>query len=219
VCSPLTDQAGRDQDLLRRHLAGDPDAFAALVRAHGDRMWAVAVSMLRDRDDAAGAVQEAVLSACRGAAAFRGESVATWLHHGVVTACLDRLRRCTARPQMPRTIPPIPRPTGGTDRPAGPRDAVAEGETRLAVDTALSRLPEVLRLAVVLVDIQGHSLTDAATMLAVRVDTVHSWCAQARAKLAVMLDYLPPGNPAASDSVSESRHVNTSEAAGGGDRR
>jgi RNA polymerase sigma-70 factor (ECF subfamily) len=220
VCSPITDQADRDRDLLRRHLAGDPDAFAALVRIHGDRMWAVAVSMLRDREDAAGAVQEAVLSACRGAAAFRGASVATWLHCGVVTACLDRLRRCTARPQMPWPVGgPTDGPTDGTDRPAGPRDAVAEGDTRLAVDAALSRLPEVLRLAVVLVDIQGHSVTDAAAMLAVRVDTVHSRCAQARAKLAVMLDYLPPGNPAASDSVSESRHVNTSEAAGGGDRR
>ncbi len=208
--------ADRDRELLRRHVDGDPDAFAELVRAHGNRAWAVALGMLRNREDAADAVQEAMLSAYRGAAAFRGEaSVATWLHRIVVNACLDRLRRRAARPQ-------VPLPAGGDgnggggDELAEPRDAIVEGETRLAVESALGRLPETLRLAVVLVDIQGWSVAEASALLAVPVGTVKSRCARGRAKLAVMLDYLRPGNPAALDSVSQSRHVNTSEAVGGG---
>ncbi|WP_322768303.1 RNA polymerase sigma factor SigM [Frankia sp. Cr1] len=211
--SPAPEQAEQDRDLLRRHLDGDPDAFAALVRAHGNRMWTVAVGMLRDREDAADTVQEAMLCAYRGAATFRGEaSVATWLHRIVVNACLDRLRRRAARPQ-------VRLPTDGEGELAEPRDAMAEGETRLAVDAALSRLPEALRLAVVLVDVLGYSVADAAALLAVPVGTVKSRCARGRTKLAVMLDYLRPGNPTALDSVSQSRHVNASDAAGGGDQR
>ncbi|ONH37866.1 RNA polymerase sigma factor SigM [Protofrankia sp. BMG5.30] len=215
--------AERDRALLRRHVDGDPDAFTELVRAHSGRAWAVALGMLRDRDDAADAVQEAMLSAYRGAAAFRGEaSVSTWLHRIVVNACLDRLRRRAARPQVPLL-------TGGDgdgghghgggrggDEPAEPRDAIVEGETRLAVESALRRLPEPLRLAVILVDIQGWSVADASRLLAVPVGTVKSRCARGRAKLAVMLDYLRPGNPAPLDSVSQSRHVNTPGAVGGG---
>ncbi|SBW29173.1 ECF subfamily RNA polymerase sigma-24 factor [Candidatus Protofrankia californiensis] len=211
--------AEKDRELLRRHVDGDPDAFTELVRAHSNRAWAVALGMLRDREDAADAVQEAMLSAYRGAAAFRGEaSVATWLHRIVVNACLDRLRRRAARPQVP-----LPAGDGGSGSGSGgagelaePRDAIVEGETRLAVESALGRLPETLRLAVVLVDIQGWSVAEASALLAVPVGTVKSRCARGRAKLAVMLDYLRPGNPAALDSVSQSRHVNTSKAVGGG---
>ncbi|WP_322763015.1 RNA polymerase sigma factor SigM [Frankia sp. Cr2] len=211
--SPAADHAEQDRRLLRRHLNGDPDAFAALVRTHSNRMWTVAINMLRDREDAADTVQEAMLSAYRGAATFRGEaSVATWLHRIVVNACLDRLRRRMARPQ-------VPLPTDGEGELAEPRDAMAEGETRLAVDAALGQLPEALRLAVVLVDGLGYSVADAAALLAVPVGTVKSRCARGRAKLAVMLDYLRPGNPTALDSVSQSRHVNASDAAGGGDQR
>ncbi|WP_235433582.1 sigma factor-like helix-turn-helix DNA-binding protein [Protofrankia coriariae] len=68
----------------------------------------------------------------------------------------------------------------------------------------------------ILVDIQGWSVADASRLLAVPVGTVKSRCARGRAKLAVMLDYLRPGNPAPLDSVSQSRHVNTPGAVGGG---
>nr|WP_131749464.1 hypothetical protein [Frankia sp. Cppng1_Ct_nod] len=52
-----------DRDLPRRHLDDDPDAFTEVVRVHRHRLWAVAVSMLLGREDAADAVQEAMLSA------------------------------------------------------------------------------------------------------------------------------------------------------------
>ena len=94
--------ARSDADLLTAHVAGDPDAFTELVRRHRDRLWAVAVRTTGDREEAADAVQDALLSAYRRAETFRGDSaVTTWLHRIVVNACLDRIRRRTARPTAP----------------------------------------------------------------------------------------------------------------------
>src|SRR5205085_24648 len=91
-----------DAALLRAHVDGDPDAFAELVRRHRDRLWAVAIRTLGDREEAADAVQDALVSAYRSADRFRGDSaVTTWLHRIVVNASLDRARRRQARPTVP----------------------------------------------------------------------------------------------------------------------
>src|SRR4029077_11542850 len=91
--------APADHELLRRHVAGGADAFGELFRRHRDRLWAVALRTVCDPDEAADALQDAMISAFRRAADFRGDSaVTTWLHRIVVNACLDRLRRRTARP-------------------------------------------------------------------------------------------------------------------------
>src|SRR5882757_5375273 len=87
-----------DQDLLARHVAGHPDAFGELVRRHRDRLWAVALRTLGDREEAADAVQDALVSAFRAAHTFRGQSaVTTWLHRITVNACLDRARKAASR--------------------------------------------------------------------------------------------------------------------------
>ncbi|MFD0529238.1 sigma-70 family RNA polymerase sigma factor [Kitasatospora arboriphila] len=87
-----------DADLLARHVAGDPDAFGLLVRRHRDRLWAVALRTLGDREEAADALQDALVSALRAAHTFQGRSqVTTWLHRIVVNACLDRARRAASR--------------------------------------------------------------------------------------------------------------------------
>src|SRR5258707_2315844 len=98
VSVPAADLTGvvhlSDADLLRRHVAGDPDAFGELFLRHRDRLWAVAVRTLADPEEAADALQDAMISAFRRAGSFRGDSaVTTWLHRIVVNACLDRLRR------------------------------------------------------------------------------------------------------------------------------
>jgi RNA polymerase sigma-70 factor (ECF subfamily) len=197
--------AGREPDpdaeLLRRHVAGDPAAFTELFRAHADRLWSVAYRLLRDPEDAADAVQEAMLSAHRRAGSFRGEAaVGTWLHRITVNAALDRLRRQAARP----ATAPLPTGPDGVERePADPRDAHAEGELRLDVDAALAKLPVALRAAVVLVDVEGLPVAQAAQLLGVPVGTVKSRAARARERLARELGHLRPGNPAAARSVKE----------------
>src|ERR1700750_273957 len=101
--------APADHELLRRHVAGDADAFGELFRRHRDRLWAVALRTVCDPDEAADALQDAMVSAFRRAADFRGESaVTTWLHRIVVNASLDRLRRRAARPALSPGAPQGP---------------------------------------------------------------------------------------------------------------
>jgi RNA polymerase sigma-70 factor (ECF subfamily) len=179
-----------DRALLAAHAEGDPDAFNELVRRHRQRMWAVALRTLGEPEEAADAVQDACLSAFRAAGSFRGDSkVTTWLHRIVVNACLDRLRRRAARPTVP-----LPE-----QLPADPRDLLAERETGLEVQQALAQLPDEQRVALVLVDLQGLSIEEAASVLGVPGGTVKSRCFRGRARLAVMLGHLR--NPGASPAV------------------
>ena len=102
-----------DADLLARHVAGDPDAFGLLVRRHRDRLWAVALRTLGDREEAADALQDALVSALRSAHTFQGRSqVTTWLHRIVVNACLDRARRAASRRADPVPHCPIRKNAG-----------------------------------------------------------------------------------------------------------
>lgn len=180
---PRDDDKVADGELLRRHVDGDADAFNHLVRRHGDRLWAVALRTLGNRDDAADAVQEAWLSAFRSAATFRGDAaVTTWLHRITVNACLDRARRAKVR-----AADPLP-PDGISD----PRDRLGERETALDMLAALRQLPTEQAAALVLVDVEGWPVADAAEILEVPVGTVKSRCARGRARLAAHL----LGNPA-----------------------
>lgn len=178
------DTAPNDADLVRAHVAGDPEAFGELVRRHRDRLWAVALRTTGDREEAADAVQDALLSAHRAAAGFRGDSaVTTWLHRIVVNACLDRIRRRQAHPTVP-----LPDP-GDDDRPAGPEPIAPapDHDTVLLVRDALAALPVDQRAAIVLVDVQGYGVAEAAVMLGIAEGTVKSRCARGRARMALAL--------------------------------
>lgn len=177
-----------DAALLRDHAAGDRAAFGELFRRHRDRLWAVALRTTGDREDAADALQDALLSAYRAADRFRGDAaVTTWLHRIVVNACLDRLRRRQARPtvSLADTEP----------APAPPPDR----ETVLVVRAALTELPVDQRAALVLVELEGYPVAEAAKILGVPVGTVKSRCARGRARLALLLG--EPRNPSAPANV------------------
>jgi RNA polymerase sigma-70 factor (ECF subfamily) len=183
-----------DRELMRAHVNGDPDAFDELVRRHRHRLWSVAMRTLGDREEAADAVQDALISALRNAAGYRGEAaVTTWLHRVVVNACIDRLRRRQARPSVPL----------GETEVASRRDDHAATEARLDVHSALARLPESQRSAIELVDLLDLSVAEAAQVLGVAEGTVKSRCSRGRTELARMLrDRLPdPGSGRRSPSA------------------
>jgi len=201
--SDLASAEPSDASLLRRHADGDPDAFGALFKRHSARLWAVALRITCDPDDAADALQDAMISAFRRAGDFRGESaVTTWLHRIVVNASLDLLRRRSARSVGWSGDPddlPVPEPRQGVD-------GAASADSRLDVDAALRILPPPQRAALVLVDMLGYSVADTSAILGVSEGTVKSRCARGRAKLLPHLahlhgDYPQKGNQAVSDGV------------------
>ncbi|HVV09099.1 RNA polymerase sigma factor SigM [Amycolatopsis sp.] len=197
----MTAAAPTDADLIAAHASGDPHAFSELVRRHRDRMWAVALRTLRDPEEAADALQDAFISAFRAAGNFRAESqVTTWLHRIVVNACLDRVRRKQARPT-------VPLPETGFNEPAAPRDSMADRETRLVISDALAQLPEEQRAPIVLVDVEGYSVSETAKMLGIAEGTVKSRCARGRAKLAKVLGHLRNPDAIANVPTSESKRL------------
>jgi RNA polymerase sigma-70 factor (ECF subfamily) len=172
-------------------VAGDPDAFGELFRRHRDRLWAVAVRTLGDPEEAADALQDAMIAAFRRADGFRGDSaVTTWLHRIVVNAALDRLRRRAARPTAV-----------GRDEEA--LDALATGgqfladrsgssDTAIDVRAALQQLVPEQRATLVLVHMLGYSVADAARVLGVSEGAVKSRAARGRARLRLRLAHLRP---------------------------
>lgn len=198
-----------DRTLLARHVEGDPDAFGELVRRHRDRLWAVALRTLGDREEAADAVQDALVSAYRAAHTFQGRSaVTTWLHRITVNACLDRARKAATRRSSPtddtERLEQLLEPHESAAMPAERHDLHRE------LDAALHRLPPEQRAALVLVDMQGYPVAEAARILDVAVGTVKSRCARGRARLLPMVNHLRPrssadGRPGSDEGRNRSR--------------
>lgn len=188
-----------DETLLAAHVAGDPDAFAEIVRRHRDRLWGVALRTTGNPDEAADALQDALLSAFRRAETFRGDAqVSTWLHRIVVNACLDRLRRRKSHPTTPLPDEDDHRAVLADDAPD--HDPAERSARRADVLGALGRLTEEQRTAVVLVHIEGYSVEEVAALIDCAPGTVKSRCARGRLRLAELLAQYG-GNPDPPSSV------------------
>ncbi len=177
-----------DRELLAAHVAGDAEAFAELFTRHSDRLWSLALRTLQRPEDAEEVLQEAMLAAFRRAAGFRGDAaVGTWLYRIVLNACLDRLRRLKARPTASAgedVVASLPSPS------EGPEQIVLQRELAAEVERALSQLSADQRTALVLVDLDGYSIDEAALLLGCAPGTVKSRCSRGRAKLAPLLRHL-----------------------------
>jgi RNA polymerase sigma-70 factor, ECF subfamily len=173
-----------DAELLAAHVAGDRYAFEELFYRHQRQLYRLAKISSRNPEDAADALQDAMLKAHRSAPAFRHDSaVSSWLYRIVVNACLDRLRRHKHQPT-----------TALEDDACQVRDPMPTVDTAIVVERALMRLPVEQRAAVVAVDMQGYSIAETAKMLGIAEGTVKSRCARARAKLAEALAATHGGN-------------------------
>ena len=159
--------AGRtDAELLAAHVAGDRYAFEELFYRHHRQLYRLAEITSRNPDDAADALQDAMLSAHRSAPAFRHDAaVSSWLYRIVVNACLDRLRRSKTHPT-----------TALQEDACHVGDPTPRVDTAIVVERALMRLPVEQRAAVVAVDMQGYSVAETARMLGIAEGTVKSRC-------------------------------------------
>ncbi|MDQ4055320.1 MAG: RNA polymerase sigma factor SigM [Actinomycetota bacterium] len=218
-----------DPELLSAHVDGDDDAFGVLFARHRDRLWAVALRTVGNPEDAADGLQDGMIAAYRRADSFRGEAqVTTWLHRVVVNACLDRMRAAKVR-----RAEPLPEDldeygdrgsltvaSATTDDPA---DVSVRDERRAQVLAALRELPVEQRAALVLVDMEGYSVAEAADILGCAVGTVKSRCSRGRARLAGLLGHLlgdsddghlTPGNPDAAPPVRSEKSPRASPPGG-----
>lgn len=182
-----------DPELLRAHLDGDRRAFAELVDRHSTYLWSIARRSLDSREDAAEAVQDALLRAHQGAARYRGDAtVRSWLVRILVNACLDRHRRNRARPAVPVNGVEL-------ERVPTPRNPIADLELRMLVRRALAELTIEQRMVIVLVDMLGYPVGEVAQMLEIPPGTVKSRGARGRARLAELL------RPGVREPVREAR--------------
>lgn len=193
----MTDRADRDSALLERYLRGDVAAFDELMRAHQDRVFAICLRMLRDREAALDAVQDTFVTVFRKAGQFAGRSAfSTWLYRVAVNVCHDASRRSSRR----RTEP---LPESGDPPDAGTVDTLDSIELRPDLERALDGLPAEFRAAVVLSDVEGLALQTVSEILSVPVGTVKSRVFRGRRLLAEQLGNLR----AASNPPTEEHHA------------
>ena len=192
MSTPLEDLD--DRELLAVHGAGDAEAFGVLFNRHRDRLWAVALRTTGNPEDAADALQEALISAFKRADSFRGEAqVTTWLHRIVVNASLDRLRRNKVRAAqpLPDDLDEYARRgavLGSSDPGADPELSTLRSAQAASVHLALAVIPPDQRAALVLVDMEGYPVEEAALILGCPTGTVKSRCARGRHRLKALLE-------------------------------
>ena len=191
-----THQPPDDATLLQAHVDGDREAFGVLFARHRERLWAVALRTTGNPDDAADGLQDGMIAAYRRAETYRGDAqVTTWLHRVVVNACLDRMR--SARTRRTEPLPDdleehgargaTTQATQATEATGDPAEHSVRRERRDQVLTALRTLAPEQRAALVLVDMEGYPVAEAAEILDCAVGTVKSRCSRGRARLAVLL--------------------------------
>jgi RNA polymerase sigma-70 factor (ECF subfamily) len=171
-------ESAPDKQLLARFLDGDARAFDVLVRRHEDMVFSLALRMTGDRADALEASQEAFVAAFRRAQSFRGDAAfSTWLYRITVNAAHDVIR--SRRRESP---------SEQIDERGGMEDPAGEVALRLDVASALARLPDEYREAVVLHDLGGVPYDDIARITGAKLGTVKSRISRGRRMLAEWLE-------------------------------
>ncbi len=156
-----------DSSLARKAAAGDPDAFAALLERHYDRIYRVGARVLGEADEAADLAQDVCVALPAKLSSFRGESrFTTWLYRVVVNAAHDALRRRTARQRGERNYAELDS-LAREGKGAGMFESVW-------LRQALGELSEELRTTVFLVLGEGLRHAEAGEVLGISEKTV-SW--------------------------------------------
>lgn len=171
-----------DGPLVVAWQAGDESAFETLVRRHERRVFGLLMRMLGDREEAADVSQEAFLSLHRHGHRFRREArFSTFVYRVAANAALNRRRSLGRKRAREQAL--AHRQEAGLDLPSSPRDpedATAGGEVQTQVQQALLLLPDDLRTALVLYDLEGESYGDIARALQIPEGTVKSRIHRAR---------------------------------------
>lgn len=183
-------------DLERRAKQGDQEAFEQLVLDNQNRIYALALRLCGDREEAADLAQEAFVKAWQGLSSFQGESsFSTWVYRLTTNLCIDHLRKKRRREAV-ESVVSLDATDGGWAEPADwesdPQRLLERSERGRALARGLARLPDWQRQALVLRELSGLSYQEIAAALDIDLGTVKSRIARARLSLRKVL--LEDGN-------------------------
>ena len=180
-----------ENKLIERASSGDPAAFNRLMEMHEKKMYAVALRMCGNREDAQDCLQEAMLRVYRAIGGFKGQSsFSTWLYRITMNTCLDELRRKKNK-QSTSLDNLLEQGWSPSDDEGTPEKHAVRAEMRRELNQAIQELPEDMRSAVVLRDIQGFAYDEIAEMLETNVGTIKSRISRGREKLREILSKKP----------------------------
>jgi RNA polymerase sigma-70 factor (ECF subfamily) len=156
--------SAEEEDLLvGRARAGDRTAFEELVRRHADRLYAVVLRFVADRDAAQEVTQEAFLRAWRGIGRFQGRSrFFTWLYRIGINEAKRRAAREPAEAPVSLDEEPI---MEAPDWSEAPEARAEQGDLRRALERSIRALPVKYRAPVILRDVEGLSTEEAAEVM------------------------------------------------------
>ncbi len=173
-----------DAELVARVQRGDKRAFDLLVRKYQNRVMALISRYLRRKADVADVAQETFIKAYRALPNFRGESqFYTWLYRIAINTAKNWLAAQARRPQAahveglePEQLADI---VGQTDNDT-PERLVLTAELKGVIDRAIAELPEDLRTALLLREMDGLSYEEIAEVMECPIGTVRSRIFRAR---------------------------------------
>lgn len=173
-------QADSERELIGRMQAGDSSAVTELSATYGPRIHQLAFRYLKNWEDAEEVAQDVLMKVHRKIGAFRGDAaLSSWIYRITFNTAMSRLR--TNRFSRPNEVPAADLGAGGELLPNEPADwssladdRVLRTQMRARLITALTHLPEVYRIPVILRDIQGLSTEEASAVLKVKPQTLKS---------------------------------------------
>ncbi len=183
--NPLHRQAG-DDDLVEMCRAGDSAAFDELMKRYRIPAMKVAVSIVRDREDAEDEVQNAFWKAYQHLHQFHQDAkFSTWLTRIVVNQCLMRLR--TGRRAKFSSIDDAPGDTTSNvelrDERQSPEQILGQAEVTQVLKHEIRHTPPLLRSVFLLRDVQQLPMPEVAKALGISVAAAKSRLLRARAEL------------------------------------
>jgi RNA polymerase sigma-70 factor (ECF subfamily) len=181
-------------DIIQRAQQGDREALSQLILSQQHYVYSIAMSVLKNPDDAADLTQEAFIRLVRALPQYNGESrFTTWLYRLVVNLGRDELRR---RGRQVPIAPPVPvddeeldpmASVADDDRWSDPALALDSRELRDEVRRALDQLEEHYRLVLALYYFDDMKYADIAKVLDMPLNTVKSHIRRGKERLATLL--------------------------------
>lgn len=194
---PVNANRELDQALVERAQAGDKKAFGLLVEKYHRKLGRLLSRMLRDQNEVEDVVQESFIKAYRALHNFRGDSAFyTWLYRITVNTAKNYLVSLGRKPQVLQDveIEDVENFESGSEMRSmeTPETALATKQIAQTVNDAVQALPEDLRTAITLRELEGLSYEEIADIMQCPIGTVRSRIFRARetisAKLRPLLD-------------------------------